>query len=80
VTGVLAALWERERSGHGQVIEAAMVDGTSVLSQMMWAMRAIGTWTSQRDNNLLDGAAPFYDTYVCVDGRYVAVGAIEPQF
>jgi alpha-methylacyl-CoA racemase len=80
LTGVLAALWERERSGRGQVIDAAMVDGTSVLLQMMWAMRAMGTWTSQRGSNLLDGAAPFYDTYVCSDGRYVAVGAIEPQF
>lgn len=80
VTGILAALWERERSGIGQVVDAAMVDGTSVLLQMMWAMRGQNSWSSQRGANLLDGGAPFYDTYQCQDGRYVAVGAIEPQF
>ncbi|MET8948265.1 CaiB/BaiF CoA-transferase family protein [Streptomyces sp. NPDC004542] len=80
LAGVLAALWERERSGEGQVVDAAMVDGTSVLLQMMWAMRAQAAWSDERGGNLLDGGAPFYDTYVCQDGRYVAVGAIEPQF
>ena len=80
VVGVLAALWERERSGQGQVVDAAMVDGTSVLAQMMWSMRAGGLWTSGRGRNLVDGSHPFYDTYVCADGRYVAVGALEPQF
>jgi len=80
LTGILAALWERERSGEGQVVDAAMVDGTSVLLQMMWAMRGQHTWTDQRGANLLDGGAPFYDTYECADGRFVAVGAIEPQF
>ncbi|MEV5551891.1 CaiB/BaiF CoA-transferase family protein [Streptomyces sp. NPDC052309] len=80
LTGILAALWERERSGQGQVVDAAMVDGTSVLLQMMWAMRGQGAWSSERGTNLLDGGAPFYDTYPCQDGRYVAVGAIEPQF
>lgn len=80
LTGVLAALWERERSGQGQVVDAAMVDGASVLLQMMWSMRAQGGWTSERGTNMLDGGAPFYDTYACSDDRYVAVGAIEPQF
>ncbi|MEU1341038.1 CaiB/BaiF CoA-transferase family protein [Streptomyces sp. NPDC005827] len=78
--GILAALWERERSGEGQVVDAAMVDGTSVLLQMMWSMRGQGTWSDERGANLLDGGAPFYDTYTCRDGRHVAVGAIEPQF
>ncbi|MEU6645639.1 CaiB/BaiF CoA-transferase family protein [Saccharomonospora sp. NPDC046836] len=80
LTGLLAALWERERSGVGQVVDAAMVDGASVLGQLMWALRGLGAWSDERASNLLDGAAPFYDTYVCADGRYVAVGALEPQF
>ncbi len=80
LVGVLAALWERQTSGKGQVVDAAMVDGSSVLVQMMWAMRGLGMWTDDRGTNLLDGGAPYYDTYECADGRYVAVGAIEPQF
>lgn len=80
LVGVLAALWERQTSGKGQVIDAAMIDGSSVLIQMMWAMRAMGMWTDERGANMLDGGAPYYDTYECADGRYVAVGAIESQF
>lgn len=80
LVGILAALWERQNSGKGQVIDAAMIDGSSVLVQMMWAMRATGMWTDVRGTNMLDGGAPYYDTYECADGRYVAVGAIEPQF
>ncbi|BBX65318.1 alpha-methylacyl-CoA racemase [Mycobacterium saskatchewanense] len=80
LVGILAALWERQTSGEGQVVDAAMVDGSSVLTQMMWAMRGVGTWSDERGTNLLDGGAPYYDTYECADGRYVAVGAIEPQF
>jgi alpha-methylacyl-CoA racemase len=80
ITGVLAALLERERSGRGQVVDAAMCDGTSVLAQLMWSLRGIGRWSSGRGRNLLDGSAPFYDTYECADGRHVAVGALEPQF
>ncbi|MCR3718336.1 alpha-methylacyl-CoA racemase [Prauserella flava] len=80
LTGVLSALWERERSGNGQVIDAAMVDGASMLTQLLWALRGAGAWSSERAGNLLDSGAPFYDTYVCSDGRYVAVGALESQF
>jgi alpha-methylacyl-CoA racemase len=78
--GILAALWERQTSGKGQVVDAAMVDGSSVLVQMVWAMREMGVWTDERGTNMLDGGAPYYDTYECADGRYVAVGSIEPQF
>jgi alpha-methylacyl-CoA racemase len=80
LVGILSALWERERSGKGQVVDAAMVDGSSVLAQMMWAMRATGDWSDERGTNVLDTGAPYYDTYTCADGRHVAVGAIEPQF
>ena len=80
LVGVLAALFERERSGAGQVVDAAMVDGVALLSQMLWSFRGMGFWNDGRQSNLLDGAAPFYDTYACADGRHVAVGALEPQF
>jgi alpha-methylacyl-CoA racemase len=80
VTGVLAALWERSRSGRGQVVDAAMVDGVGVLLHMAWSLRGLGAWSDERGANLLDGGAPFYDTYECADGRYVAVGAIEGRF
>ncbi|AIY01356.1 hypothetical protein ART_1757 [Arthrobacter sp. PAMC 25486] len=80
LTGILAALWERERSGLGQVVDAAMVDGVSVLSQIILELRSVGMWNDTREANLLDGAAPFYRTYGCAGGGHVAVGAIEPQF
>ena len=80
LVGILAALWERASSGRGQVIDAAMVDGTALLTQFTLALRGMAAWTDDRAGNLLDGAAPFYDTYVCADDRYVAVGALEPQF
>lgn len=80
LVGVLAALNERERSGAGQVVDAAMVDGVAMLSQMIWSFRSMGVWQDRRQSNLLDGGAPFYDTYVCKDGKHVAVGALEPQF
>ncbi len=80
VVGVLAALWDRARTGRGQVVDTAMVDCVPVLAQMVWALRGVGMWSDERGANLLDGAAPFYDTYPCADGRYVAVGALEPQF
>jgi alpha-methylacyl-CoA racemase len=78
--GIVAALYERERSGRGQVVDAAMVDGVSMLSQMMWTMKSTGALADQRESFLLDGGAPFYRTYETADGKYVAVGAIEPQF
>ena len=78
--GVLAALVERTRSGRGQVVDAAMVDGSALLTAFVHGLRATGTWRDDRGVNLLDGGAPFYDTYGCADGRYVAVGALEPQF
>jgi alpha-methylacyl-CoA racemase len=80
LVGVLAALWECERSGEGQVVDAAMVDGAGLLAHLVWAMYGGGDWTAERGANSLDGGAPFYDTYECADGRYVAVGALEPQF
>ena len=80
LVGIVAALYERERSGEGQVIDAAMVDGVSILSQMMWTMKATGSLRDERESFLLDGGAPFYRTYETSDGRYMAVGAIEPQF
>ncbi|MFW5933958.1 MAG: CaiB/BaiF CoA transferase family protein, partial [Actinomycetota bacterium] len=78
--GVLAALIERERSGRGQVVDAAMVDGAASLTTFLHGLLAAGAWTTERGSNLLDGAAPYYDTYRCADGRFVAVGALEPQF
>ncbi|BCZ22911.1 CaiB/BaiF CoA-transferase family protein [Mycobacterium senriense] len=80
VIGIAAALYERERSGMGQVIDAAMVDGVSLLAQMMWTMKSTGALRDRRESFLLDGAAPFYGCYETADGQYVAVGAIEPQF
>lgn len=80
IAGVLAALFERQTSGRGQVVDAAICDGTAVLAQLMWSMRGANQWSDQRGSNLLDGSQPYYDTYVCADGRCVAVGCIEPQF
>lgn len=78
--GVCAALVERDRSGQGQVVDAAMVDGAALLSSFFYGMRAAGLWSDERGTNLLDGGAPFYDTYETADGRFVSVGALEPQF
>lgn len=80
VVGVLAALHERERSGRGQVIDAAMVEGAALMSAHLHGLRAQGLWTRQRGANLFNGAAPFYRTYTCADGRFVAVGAVEAKF
>jgi alpha-methylacyl-CoA racemase len=78
--GIAVALYERERSGEGQVVDAAMVDGVSLLAQMMWTMKSTGALRDRRESFLLDGGAPFYRCYETADGKYLAVGAIEPQF
>jgi alpha-methylacyl-CoA racemase len=78
--GVLAALLERTRSGRGQVIDAAMVDGSALLTAQLHGLIAAGRWEGSPGTNLLDGGAPFYDTYETADGSYVAVGALEPKF
>jgi alpha-methylacyl-CoA racemase len=78
--GVLAALYERTSSGKGQVVDASMVDGAALLTTHLHGLRASGVWPGERGENMLDGGAPFYDTYETADGRYVAVGAIEMRF
>jgi alpha-methylacyl-CoA racemase len=80
LVGILAALHERTTSGLGQVVDAALVDGAASLMTMVYGLHADGIWSDRRASNLLDGGAPFYDTYECADGRHVAVGALEPQF
>ena len=81
VTGIMGGLLEVAKSGKGQVVDVAMVDGTAQLMWMMQGFQQIGAWNAdERESNLLDGAAHFYDTYECADGKYVAVGAIEPHF
>jgi alpha-methylacyl-CoA racemase len=80
VVGILGALVERATSGRGQVVDAAIVDGGALQMAMVHGMRAGGTWPNPRGQNTLDGGAPFYETYGCADGGYVAVGALEPQF
>ena len=81
VMGVLAALFEAQRSGTGQIVDAAMVDGAAVLTTMFTALAGMGAWDlTSRGVNALDSGAPFYDVYTCSDGRFVAVGALEPQF
>lgn len=80
VLGILSAIVARERTGMGEVIDAAMVDGVSVLSSMFTALRAMGQWSDQRGVNMLDTGYPEYEVYECADGRYVALGALEPGF
>ncbi|WP_322050207.1 CaiB/BaiF CoA transferase family protein [Paraburkholderia bannensis] len=78
--GLMAALFEVRRSGRGQVVDAAMTDGVILLSTMIHEMKGAGQWSLARGENLLDGGAPFYDTYACADGKYLAVGPIEAKF
>ena len=81
VMGVLAALLHAQRTGEGQVVDAAMVDGAASLMTMEWAFRGMGIWdTEAPGTNLLDTGAPFYEVYECADGKWIAVGAIEGQF
>jgi alpha-methylacyl-CoA racemase len=78
--GLVCALLQAKTSGKGQVVDAAMTDGVSLLMAMMYGFKAAARWRDAREANLLDGAAPFYGVYPCADGRFVAVGALEPQF
>jgi alpha-methylacyl-CoA racemase len=79
--GVVSALLEAQRSGAGQVVDAAMVDGTATLMTMFWSMQNMGVHdATQRGVNMLDTGAPYYDVYECADGEYVSIGSIEPQF
>ena len=78
--GIMSALHERATSGQGQVVDAAMVDGAAMLGLQMWSMRGMGAWTDTPFSNPLDGSAPWYGVYETSDGRYMAVGSIEPQF
>ena len=78
--GMVAALLHAARSGEGQVIDAAMTDGAALTGAIVFGLRAAGLWQDGRGANLLDGGDPIYGCYECADGRYVAVGAIEPQF
>jgi alpha-methylacyl-CoA racemase len=79
--GVVCALLEAQRSGQGQVVDTAMVDGAAVLMSMFWGFTAVGAFDERgRGTNLLDTGAHFYDVYECADGEYVSLGSIEPQF
>lgn len=80
VIGVLAALMESRATGRGQVVDAAIVDGTASLSAIFHGMLAGSRWRDERGVNFLDGGVPWYDTYLTADGRHMAVGALEPQF
>ncbi len=78
--GVVCALLEARTSGRGQIVDAAMTDGVSLLMAMTYSLKATGLWRDERQANLLDGGAPFYGVYRCADGQWLAVGALEPQF
>ncbi len=78
--GIVCAVLQARKSGQGQVVDAAMTDGSAALMAMFYGLKAGGQWTLERGANLLDGGAHFYDTYACADGKYITLGAIEPQF
>lgn len=78
--GIVCALFESQRSQKGQVVDAAITSGASLISTMYYALMKQGLWNVERDANLLDGGAPFYSCYRCADGKFIAIGAIEPQF
>ena len=80
VIGILAALLEREKSGRGQVIDAAIVDGVASQLAFVLGLRSGDQWSAARGQNVIDGGLPFYRVYVCADGKCVAVGALEPKF
>ncbi|KAM8961173.1 alpha-methylacyl-CoA racemase [Pelodytes ibericus] len=78
--GIMMSLFERTRSGQGQVVDSSMVEGAAYLGSFVWKSQTLGLWSRSRGENLLDGGAPFYCTYRTSDGKYMAVGALEPQF
>lgn len=78
--GVVCGILEAQRSGRGQVLDVAMVDGSAVLMTMMWGLKQIGFWDETMGTNVLDTGAPFYDTYETADGKFVSLGSLEPQF
>jgi len=78
--GMMCGVYEAQRSGRGQIIDAAMVDGASLMMSMFWGMRGIGAWSDRPGTNILDSGAHFYNVYETADGRHLALGAIEPQF
>jgi alpha-methylacyl-CoA racemase len=78
--GMVCALYEAQKSGQGQVVDAAMVDGSAALMAMMYGLRSAGIWIDERGKNFLDTGSHFYDAYETADGKYVSVGSIEPQF
>jgi alpha-methylacyl-CoA racemase len=80
VAGALAALWRAQRTGEGQVVDAAIVDGASLLATQLYGLRHGGLWRDEPGTNLLDGGAPFYAVYPAADGRHLAVGPLEPRF
>ena len=80
VNGILAALVERGRTGKGNIVDAAIVDGSNSLMSFVHGMAGLGQWRTKREANLLDGAMPFYRCYMTADGKFMAVGCIEPQF
>ena len=78
--GMVCGIIESRKSGKGQVVDAAMVDGAATLMAMFHSMRAMGVWNDERGTNLLDTGSHFYDVYECSDGLYISIGSIEPQF
>ena len=78
--GMVSAILSAQKSGRGQVVDCAMVDGSALMMSMIWGLRAQGLWRDERGTNMLDTGAHFYDTYQCADGAFISVGAIEPQF
>jgi len=80
IFGIVCALLERERSGQGQVVDAAMVDGSASLTSMFYMFRNMNVWNPERGTNMLDTGAHFYEVYETSDGEYVSIGSIEPQF
>ena len=78
--GIVCGILEAQRSGKGQVLDVAMVDGSAILMSMMWGLKQIGFWDEAMGANVLDTGAPFYDTYETADGKFISLGSLEPQF